>query len=103
MSSHAPMSARELGDWLVEARPGLDAAGIAAVHGVGPRLVADGATWISFSSSWGSGRLVRAADGSSTSTAHRYATGASVLDVAAPDTTAAHLESLVGMLAAKPG
>ena len=93
-ASTQPMSARDLSDWLADAGPALAAMGISATYGVGPRLVADGPTWISFSSRSGSGRLVRAADGSSYSTAHRYKDGATVIDSRSPTTTAEQLESL---------
>ena len=93
--SDVALSARELDDWLTDARPALDRAGISAVHGAGPRLVGDGPTWVSFSSPWGSGRLVRHADGSSRSTAHRYRDGFPVLSSNAADTTSRQLDAVV--------
>jgi hypothetical protein len=92
------LSARDLGDWLTRAGPALDSMEISAVHGRGPRLVADGATWISLSSPWGCGRLVRAADGSSRSTAHRYSDGATVIESRSTTTTEAQLERLTDSL-----
>ena len=92
------MTARDLSDWLTDAGPSLAAMRVSATHGVAPRLVYDGPTWISFSSPWGSGRLVRAADGSSQSTAHRYRDGATVIDSRSPTTTEAQLESLIHSL-----
>lgn len=94
----APMSARDLGDWCTHARPALAKRRITALHGRGPRLVTDGATWISLSSPWGCGRLVRAADGSSRSTAHRYRDGASVVDSRSRITTEEQLELLTDRL-----
>ena len=93
-ASTQPMSARDLSDWLIQAGPALANMRISATHSAGPRLVSDGQTWISFSSQWGSGRLVRAADGSSYSTAHRYKDGATVIDSRSATTTEEQLESL---------
>lgn len=97
------MTERELRDWLVAAAPRLADAGIDAIHGAGPRLTADGASWISFSSRWGSGRLVREADGSSHMTGHRYALGATPIDSRSATTTTEQLESLASALGRASG
>jgi hypothetical protein len=96
----AAMSARDLRDWLADARPALAAAGVDAVYAGAPRLNADGATWISFSSRWGSGRLVREVDGSSASTTLRYGVGKPVLTSTSPTTTASELAAVVDALRA---
>jgi hypothetical protein len=98
IASTQALSARDLGDWLTRAGPALATRRISAVHGRGPRLVADGATWISLSSPWGCGRLVRAADGSSQSTAHRYSDGATVIESRSTTTTEEQLERLIDSL-----
>jgi len=94
IASTRALSARDLGDWLARAGPALASRRVSAVHGRGPRLVNDGATWISLSSTWGCGRLVRAADGSSRSTAHRYSDGATVIESQSGTTTEEQLETL---------
>jgi hypothetical protein len=98
IASTQALSARDLAEWLARAGPALASKRISAVHGRGPRLVADGATWISLSSPWGCGRLVRAADGSSRSTAHRYSDGATVIESQARTTTEEQLERLTDSL-----
>lgn len=96
--SSEPMSARDLRDWLTRAAPALAALGVNAHHGAAPRLVADGASWISFSSRAGSGRLVRAIDGSSESRAHRYSDGGNLIDSRATSTTEDQLETMMQAL-----
>ena len=89
------MSARDLRDWAARAGADLDDVGVVVTHGAAPRLAHEGSTWVSLSSSRGSGRLVRAADGSSHSRAHRYSDGATLLDDRAPTTERAQLDTLV--------
>jgi hypothetical protein len=98
MTASTPMSARDLRNWLLAAEGELAAVGVFGSHGAGPRLVADGSTWISFSSRWGSGRLVRAVDGSSESRAHRYRDGVTVVDSRSASTTEAQLDVLTHAL-----
>ncbi len=96
------MSARDLRDWFTGAQPALSDVGISCVHGIGPRLVEDGSTWISFSSRWGSGRLVRTNDGRSESRARRYADGVTVVNSKAETTTEQQLDTLTAALR-RPG
>ena len=98
MSGGAALSAAELGQWLRDASPTLLDRRISAVLGSGPRLTEDGATWISFSSSFGHGRLVRSNDGSSRTTARRNEDGERLFDDHAPTTTTDQLDDLVRAL-----
>jgi hypothetical protein len=98
VSGGAPLSAADLGQWLRDASPSLLDARISAVLGHGPRLVDDGATWISFSSGVGHGRLVRALDGSSRTTARRTCDGERMIDDDNDSTTTDQLEVLVRAL-----
>lgn len=102
MSGGAALSASELAQWLRDTSPSLLDRRISAVLGRGPRLTTPGATWISFSSAVGHGRLVREVDGSSTVTARRNHDGERLLETTAPTTTADQLDALVAALAA-PG
>ena len=95
----APMSARDLRSWAADAASALGRLGVTATHGAGPDLAQRGSSWVSLSSSRGSGRLVRAADGSTRCTAHRHADGASLVDTQAATTTREQLDTLVRSLA----
>lgn len=97
------MSAADLQAWLERATPSLLAQRVNAVHGRGPRLTSDGASWISFSSGLGTGRLVRAADGSSTAYARRHRDGVRILAHRADTTTEAHLDGVVAALSEDVG
>ena len=97
-ASSRAMSARDLRDWLTGAQASLSDEGISCIHGIGPRLVEDGSTWISFSSRWGSGRLVRTVDGGSEIRARRYADGVTVVDSKAETTTERQLDTLTAAL-----
>jgi hypothetical protein len=99
MSGGAALTAAELEQWLRDASPSLLDRRISAVLGRGARLTKPGATWISFSSTLGHGRLVREADGSSTATARRNHDGERILATTAPTTTADQLDTLVAALA----
>lgn len=96
------MSARDLQDWLSEAGPALGAAGVAADLGRGPNLGSVGATWISFASPWGAGRLVRSADGQSRSTAMRNVDGTATIDRRDTTTTSDQLDAIVHALRKPP-
>ena len=100
MSGGAALSAAELRQWLRDESPALLDRRITAVLGCGPRLTDDGATWISFSSGVGHGRLVRDNDGSSRVTARRNEDGERLLDESAPTTTSDQLDGLVQALTA---
>jgi hypothetical protein len=97
-TSTGAMSAGDLRAWPRRHAPELGTLGIAATHGAAPRLVNDGASWISFSSRAGSGRLVRAADGSSQSRADRYVDGTIIIDTRSPTTTEDQLDELMDAL-----
>jgi hypothetical protein len=92
------MSARDLRDWIPRRASELAGLGIAAVHGAGPRISDEGATWVSFSSRTGSGRLVRAADGSATWRADRYSDGRIILESRATATMEDQLDALMDAL-----
>jgi hypothetical protein len=96
------MSARDLQDWLSRAAPALAAAGVAANLGRGPNLGSVGATWISFSSPWGAGRLVRSADGGSWSTAMRNVDGTATIDRDDTTTTSDQLDAIVHAVSKPP-
>lgn len=98
----APLSARDLIDWLRGAEPELNELGITATHAAGAKMASGAASWISFSSRHGSARVVRAEDGSCRSTAHRYADGASVLDTTSPSTTIDDLRAVASAIGEVP-
>lgn len=97
-----PLTAGDLVDWLHGAERDLNERGITATHAAGAKMATGTASWISFSSRHGSGRVVRAADGSSHSTAQRYADGASVLDSCAPSTSVDDLLAVVSAVGSPP-
>jgi hypothetical protein len=97
-ATSSAMSAVELRDWLTAAAPALVERGIVGTHGTAPRIASEGSTWISFSSPWGSGRLVRALDGSSRSRADRYHERFPAVDDHAATTTEGQLDALVGAI-----
>jgi hypothetical protein len=72
----APVSASAFRRLFVDAGPDLAHAGVSAVFGTtaGSRRK-PGPTWISLTSSWAHGRLIRRADGSFDSEAHRIPDG----------------------------
>jgi hypothetical protein len=96
------MSARDLEDWLSQAAPALAVVGVAANLGRGPNLGTVGATWISFSSPWGAGRLVRSADGRSWSTAMRNVDGTATIDRDDTTTTSDQLDAIVHAVSKPP-
>lgn len=98
MSGGAALTADDVRQWLRDASPALLDSRISAVLGCGPRLTEDGATWISFSSSFGHGRLVRDVDGSSKAVARRNEDGERILFEESPTTTADQLDGLVRVL-----
>lgn len=91
----AALSAREVAHWLTDNAASLGDRRINA--SLGRRIAPQGdepVVWISLSSEWASGRLVRAADGSSEIAAHRFSDGAPLLLRRHPTTTAAQLDEL---------
>ena len=77
----------------------LGTVGVTATYGAAPHLAHRGPTWVSLASDRGSGRLVRHDDGSTRSSAHRYADGASLVDSRGLTTTHEQLDTLVRCLA----
>jgi len=85
--------------WLDQARSGLGAAGISATFGRAPIIGGSpGPTWVSMTAAGAHGRLVRAADGATTVTAHALPASASLLDEHHAHTTLAQLDALVAAL-----
>ena len=94
------MTAADVQDWVRRSSAARLVHAVHAVHARGPRLTEDGSSWISFSSPTGTGRLVRAADGSSRGYVRRHRDGVRVLDHRAETTTEADLERMVAALSA---
>lgn len=91
----AALSAREVTGWLQDRAASLGARRIDA--GVGRRIAARGGepvVWVSLTSAWATGRLVRSADGSSELAAHRFSDGAEILSARHRTTTADQLDEL---------
>jgi hypothetical protein len=90
------VTAREMQRWLARSLPDLHAARIHADFARGRRLGRRGsASWVSLTSPWASGRLVRATDGSSSWAAHRHHDGAALLDGRSARTSLLQLDTLV--------
>lgn len=102
MSGGGALSADGMHRWFQGASPAILDQRLSAVFGRGPRLDGDGATWVSLSGDFGHGRLVRAADGSSTTTARRNHDGVRLLDEHHDTTTTAQLDGLVRALRGGP-
>ena len=97
------LGADDLQRWLEEARSDLGAAGISAHFGRAPKTGGKaGSTWVSMTSPSAHGRLVRAADGSTTVTARSLPHSTPLLDESHPHTTPAQLEAMVAALGAAP-
>lgn len=95
------MNRRDLEHWVVASRARLAAQGISALFGFGPSIGrAGGASWVSFISRRGSGRLVRAPDGSSRSDVYGFADGACLGEARDATTSVDQLERIVGLLGA---
>jgi hypothetical protein len=94
-----PMSPRDVQRWLVDAAEGLEAAGVRAVFGRGPDIGGGGpSSWVSFASDVGSGRVVRAHDGTCDVDAMRHVDGGVQLRRSGPETTAADLAAVVNAI-----
>lgn len=94
------MSADDMQRWLVGASADLAAVGVRAVFGRAPETGGGRpSAWISFQSTVGAGRLVRAHDGSCSSQARRHVDGAEHLNRAGAVTTSAELGAVVSALA----
>lgn len=97
------LGADDLQRWLEDSRSDLGANGITATFGRAPTIGgAHGPTWVSMTSPVAHGRLVRAADGATTVTAHALAGSSPLLHESHPHTTTAQLEALVVALRARP-
>lgn len=92
----AALSARQVAHWLTDNAASLGARRINASLGrrIAPQGDDEPVVWISLSSEWASGRLVRGADGSSEIAAHRFSDGAPILLQRHPSTTAGQLDEL---------
>lgn len=89
--------------WLEDNATSLSARRISAEFG--RRLTRHGiepVVWVSFTSAWAAGRLVRASDGSSEIEAHRFRDGAVVLAGRYPSTSTTQLDD-VAQACADPG
>lgn len=92
------MTAADVQDWVRRSSASRTAHAVHAIHARGPRLTEDGSSWVSFSSPTGTGRLIRAADGSSRGYVRRHRDGVRVVDHRGETTTVAHLELIVAAL-----
>ena len=92
------MTRRDLERWVRDS--GLRLAGISMVFGFGPSInAAGGASWASFVSRRGNGRLIRAHDGSSCVEVYAFADGVRLDQHRDDRTTTAQLEQIVELLA----
>ena len=93
------MNRRDLEDWVTANHHRLSARGVRVLFGFatgGGRGV--GPSWISFISRVGSGRLIRAIDGSSRVDAYAFADGAHLREEREDETSVAQLDSLAELL-----
>ena len=100
----AAMTRRQLEDWVAANREALFARGVTVLFGFGASTGrAAGASWASFLSARGSGRLIRGADGSSRVDAYAFADGACLRQARDDDLGVAQLDSLADLLALRRG
>lgn len=94
------MTRHELERWVSDSGVRLETRGVSVVFGFGPSInPAGGASWASFISRRGNGRLIRAADGSSHVDVYAFADGACLSQHRGDDTTTDQLEQIVEILA----
>ena len=90
---------RELQQWVATSRDRLAARGVCVVFGFGPSIGREeGASWASFTSRRGSGRLVRAADGASRVNVHAFTDGACLHNERADRVSLDQLEQIADLL-----
>lgn len=98
------MNRRELERWVAANRDRLSTRGVRVLFGFGPPLDGNGgASWASFLSGRGSGRLVRGVDGSSQVDAYAFADGACLRQDRNAEASVEQLESLSDLLATGVG
>jgi hypothetical protein len=101
--SDVPMSARAFQRWLIDTARPLSDRRVAGVFARGLRTSRDTApTWISLTSSWAYGRIIRNGDGSSDSSAYRVSDGRTLILEHHATTTPAHLDDLLQALTPPP-
>ena len=93
------MSARDVRQWLLASADSLSALGVSGVVGRSPDCGTVGpASWISFASEIGSGRVVRHAAGDCHTSALRHADGVVLIDRCSPVTTSMELAAVVSAI-----
>ena len=97
------MNRRELERWVAASRARLAARGVSVVFAFGPSIDrAGGASWASFMSRRGEGRLVRSPNGCSRVDVYEFAGGACLRKDRADETTAEQLEQIADLLGPQP-
>lgn len=93
------MTRRELEQWVAASRARLAGRGITVLFGFGPSIGRHGgASWVSFISRRGTGRLVRAPEGSSRVDVYAFAHGACLAEEGGEDTLVAQLDRIADLL-----
>lgn len=94
------MTRRELETWVASSRDRLAARGVSVLFGFGPSISRRdaGASWASFTSPLGSGRLIRAPDGSSRLDVYAFADGRCLAEERRAETVVEQLERIAGLL-----
>ena len=96
------MSRRDLERWVADNRVRLAARGVSVLFAHGASITrAAGASWASFSSRRGNGRLIRSENGSSRLDVYAYADGARIGGSRDDHTSADQLEQIVDLLASR--
>lgn len=94
------MTRRELERWVAANQEQLSVRGVRVFFGFAPAMGrSGGAVWASFLSARGSGRVIRAADGSSRVDAYAFADGASLGSQGHDHVSSAQLDSVSDALA----
>jgi hypothetical protein len=93
------MSQRELEHWVAASRARLAARGISVFFGFGPSTGRDGgASWASFISRRGTGRLIRASNGGSRVDVYAFADGSCLREDREDHTSVDQLEQIADLL-----
>ena len=94
------MRRSELEHWVADSRDRLAARGVSVTFGFGPSLGRDGgASWASFKSRRGTGRLVRAPNGSSRVDVYGFVDGACLLEEREDESRTSQLDRIADLLA----